>query len=94
VVGDFDATGMVTLSAAAPSGGIVVALGGSRAGLATVPASVTVAQGETTATFTVITVRPLADSDVLVIAQYDGFVRTVLLRIYSNWNCVAASVGH
>lgn len=85
VVGDFDATGMVTLTAAAPSGGIVVALGGSRAGLATVPASVTVAQGQTTATFTVTTVRPLADSDVLVTAQYDGLVRTALLKIFSNW---------
>lgn len=85
VVGDFDATGMVTLSAAAPSGGIVVALGGSRAGLATVPASITIAQGQTTATFTITTVRPLATSEVLVTAQYDGLVRTALLTIFSNW---------
>ena len=29
-------------------------------------------------------VRPLADSDVLVTAQYDGLVRTALLKIYST----------
>jgi hypothetical protein len=36
-----DATGTVTLSAAAPAGGATVTLAGSRNGIATVPASVT-----------------------------------------------------
>jgi hypothetical protein len=66
VLGGFDATGTVTLSATAPSGGIVVALGGSRAGLATVSASVTVAQGKTAVTFTITTVHPDSRRDVLV----------------------------
>ncbi len=48
-------TGSVTLSSAAPSGGITVTLTGSRAGIATVPASVTVPFGETSAEFTITT---------------------------------------
>ena len=42
----------VTISAAAPAGGTVVTLASDNTGVATVPASVTVAQGHTTATFT------------------------------------------
>ncbi len=48
-------TGSVTLSSAAPSGGITVTLAGSRAGIATIPASVTVPFGETSAEFTITT---------------------------------------
>ncbi len=48
-------TGSVTLSGAAPSGGITVTLTGSRAGIATIPASVTVPLGETSAEFTITT---------------------------------------
>lgn len=46
-------TGTVTLDTAAPTGGIVVTLSSSDTTVATVPASVTVLAGQTTATFTV-----------------------------------------
>ena len=55
VTGGTSSTGKVTLSAAAPSGGTVVTLSRNNAA-ATVPASVTVAAGQTSASFTVATV--------------------------------------
>ena len=55
VVGGNTVTGIVTLSAAAGSGGLVVNLSSDNAGAATVPASVTVASGKKTANFTVTT---------------------------------------
>src|SRR5439155_9995714 len=50
VVGPASSTGTVTLTAAAPAGGTLVTLASSNAA-ATVPASVTVAAGATSATF-------------------------------------------
>jgi cyclophilin family peptidyl-prolyl cis-trans isomerase len=47
------ATGTITLSQAAPAGGLVVYLSSSDTGEATVPASVTIAAGQTTATFAI-----------------------------------------
>jgi hypothetical protein len=55
VTGGSTATGTVRLSAAAPSGGTPVALSSNLPGSASLPASVTVAAGQTTATFTVTT---------------------------------------
>jgi RHS repeat-associated protein len=76
-----DVTGTVTLSDEAPSGGAVVTLSGSRPGIATVPASVTVPFGESSATFSVSTQRSGLDRDVVVSAQYDGLVRTGTLHL-------------
>ncbi len=82
VYGPDPAVGTVTISSAAPAGGIVVTLGGSRAGLATVPASVTIPEGETSAEFTITTVYPGQYSrDILVTATYDNIVRQSLLTI-------------
>lgn len=50
-------TGTVTLSAAAPVGGIVVSLTSGDVTIATVPATVTVLAGQTTATFTATTLN-------------------------------------
>ena len=55
VTGGADSTGKVTLTAAAPAGGAVVTLTSSNTNAATVPASVTVAAGATTATFAITT---------------------------------------
>jgi hypothetical protein len=79
-----DITGTVTLSAAAPSGGIVVTLGGSRAGIATVPASVTVPEGETSATFTITTEDADNSPYVLVTAAYDGLLRSQMMQVNPN----------
>jgi len=85
VLGGGNVTGTVTLSGPAPSGGAVVTLGGSRPGLATVPASVTVPQGATSATFTITTQRSLYHGrNVRVTGTYDGLVRaTTLIVAYS-----------
>ena len=55
VTGGTSATGTVTLSAAAPAGGVLVSLGSQLPGSASVPTSVTVAAGATSASFTVTT---------------------------------------
>ena len=49
VTGGASSTGTVTLSSAAPAGGAVVTLGSSNTAAATVPGSVTVAAGATSA---------------------------------------------
>jgi len=54
VLGGKPSTGTVTLSSAAPSGGLSVSLGSSSSS-ATVPGTVTVASGATSATFTIST---------------------------------------
>jgi trimeric autotransporter adhesin len=55
VSGGTSSTGTVTLSAAAPSGGVLVSLGSNLPGSASVPSSVTVPAGATGASFTVTT---------------------------------------
>jgi hypothetical protein len=84
VVGGDDATATVTLSDVAPSGGVVITLGGSRAGLATVPASVTVPAGETSASFTVTTQHWDRIRYALVTATYDGLVRSAELKMIAG----------
>ncbi len=56
VVGGKSSTGTVTVSSAAPTGGLVVSLA-STSGSATVPGSVTIAAGKTSATFSVATTK-------------------------------------
>lgn len=62
-------TGTVTLSAAAPAGGITVSLSSASTSVATVPSSVTVASGSKTASFTVTSVG--VGSSVIT-ASYNG----------------------
>lgn len=62
VVGGNNSTGTVRLSAAAPTGGAVVTLSSSNTVAATVPASVTVPAGSTSATFTVTTLGVAAST--------------------------------
>jgi RHS repeat-associated protein len=81
VIGGSSATGAVALSDVAPAGGITVTLTGSRAGLATVPASVTVPAGETSATFTVTTSATATQRGALVQASYGAQVRTAILAV-------------
>ena len=57
VVGGSPSTGTVTLTGPAPAGGALVSLSSSNTSAATVPASVTVAAGATSATFAVTTSR-------------------------------------
>jgi hypothetical protein len=81
VVGGTASTGRVTLSAAAPSGGAIVALTSSNTGAATVPISVTVAGGATSASFTAATASVTSSTAVTMTASYNGASRTTTLTV-------------
>lgn len=70
-------TGTVTLTAAAPAGGAAVTLSSSAAA-GTVPASVTVPAGSTTATFSVAT---SGSGQVTITASFGGASRTASLMV-------------
>jgi probable HAF family extracellular repeat protein len=81
VRGGNSVTATVRLSAAAPSGGVAVALSSSDTSVATVPASVTVPAGATSATFTVSTRSVSSDRTVTISASYGGVTRTATLTV-------------
>ena len=81
VVGGNSSTGTVTLSGAAPTGGAQVTLSSSNTIVARTPASVTVAAGATSATFTVSTSVVLTSTTVTVSAAYDGVTRSASLTV-------------
>ena len=72
-------TGTLTLSAAAPAGGAVVALGSS-GGAASVPPSVTVPAGSSSASFTIATNPVAAPTTVTLSATY-GSAQSVTLTV-------------
>jgi hypothetical protein len=81
VVGGTSATGTVTLTAPAPSGGATVKLGSSKATLASVPATVVVPAGTTSMSFTIATTRPRRNSAVTLSASYAGATKTAVETI-------------
>jgi RHS repeat-associated protein len=81
VIGGADAVGWVELNQAAPAGGLVVNLSGTRTGLATVPTSVTVPEGETGVAFTVTTQATSVKRGVHVRATYAAQLRTANVAI-------------
>jgi hypothetical protein len=80
VVGGSGATGTVALTAAAPSGGALVALASS-SGVAGVPASVTVAAGATSTNFPVATASVASATAVTLSASYAGLTRSATLTV-------------
>src|SRR4029077_8007503 len=70
VAGGNPSTGTVTLSGPAPTGGAQVALSSSNTAVATVPSSVTVPAGTTSASFTVSTIAVAASTTVAISASY------------------------
>src|SRR5262249_46258999 len=66
------AQGTVTLTSGAPAGGAVVTLASANPAVAAVPASVTVAAGATSATFSVTTTSVTAPSSVVLSATFAG----------------------
>jgi len=80
VRGGYSSQGKVTLSRAAPSGGIVVSLS-DNSSYAGVPTSVTVPAGSTSATFTVTTTRVYFTRTVSITARYGGVTKTATLTI-------------
>ena len=81
VIGGNASTGTVTLSLPAPAGGIVVTLTSGNTGVATLPATVTVAQGQTTAAFAVATTVVAASTNVTLSAAYNGVTQTAALTV-------------
>jgi hypothetical protein len=72
VTGPASATGTVTLSAAAPSGGATVTLQGSPSGAVSVPAQLVVPAGQSSGTFTVTLNAVTASTSVDVAATFSG----------------------
>ena len=71
VQGPNPSTGTVTTDKPAPAGGAIIALSSSDTSVATVPASVTVPAGSTSATFSVSTAVVPNSSAVTITARYD-----------------------
>ncbi|TFZ07138.1 VCBS repeat-containing protein [Ramlibacter henchirensis] len=80
VTGGSASQGVVTLSAAAPAGGLVVALS-SNSPAATTPASVTVPQGATSASFAIATTAVSASTAATITAGAAGVTRTAVLTV-------------
>lgn len=81
VVGGNSSTGTVTLSGPAPTGGAQIALSSSNTSVARVPASVSVAAGATSATFTASTSVVTASTVVTLSAAYGGVTRSASLTV-------------
>jgi hypothetical protein len=81
VTGGSSSTGTVTLTAAAPTGGLVVSLTSSNTALATVPASLTVPAGATSATFNVATASVSATAAATITATGGGASRSASLTV-------------
>jgi hypothetical protein len=80
VVGGNSSTGTVTLSAAAPSGGAVVSLS-ENSTATSVPASVAVPAGATSANFTVTTTSVTTAATSTISAVFGGVTRTASLTV-------------
>jgi hypothetical protein len=81
VVGGSTAQGTITLTGGAPSGGAVVTLSSANSAVVSVPASVTVAAGASSATFAVNTSAVTANTAVTITANYAGVSRTTTLTV-------------
>ena len=82
VEGGSASTGTVTLSGPAPAGGVVVSLTSGNIA-ATVPASVTVAVGATSATFNISTTPVATSAAVTLTAGFNGTSQSALLNVQS-----------
>lgn len=81
VIGGGSSTGTVILSGPAPASGAVVALSSSNGPVATVPSSVTVAPGSTSATFPITTSSVSSDTSVTISAFYGAGSASSLLTV-------------
>jgi thermitase len=81
VVGGNPSTGTVTLTAPAQSGGFTVQLSSSNPSVASVPSSVTVPQGQTSANFTVTTTPVTSQTNVTITASAQGVIRQATLTV-------------
>ena len=80
VLGGVNSTGTVTISSAAPVGGLAVTLSSDKS-FASVRASVTISAGSTSATFTVVTATVAADGSATITASAGGSTATATLTV-------------
>jgi hypothetical protein len=93
VVGGTPATGTVTLTSAAPAGGVAVPLTSDDPAAATVPATVTVPAGSTTASFPVMTnVVPNPQSS-LIIGTAGGVTTYGIITVWTPFLFANGSIG-
>jgi hypothetical protein len=81
VWGGSTATGTVTLSGPAPAGGVVVQLRSSSS-RASVPSSITIPAGATSARFTIQTRSAFSITTVTITATYNGVSRSAQLTVW------------
>jgi hypothetical protein len=81
VTGGASSQGAVTLTSPAPAGGFAVSVSSSNTAVATVPAGVSVAQGATSATFSIATRAVTASTPVTITASAGGVTRTAILTV-------------
>src|SRR5437667_2232366 len=81
VVGGNSSQGTVTLTAGAPAGGAVVGLSSANTAVATVPASVTVAAGATSATFSITTTSVTASTVLAITGTFHAVSRSAVLTV-------------
>lgn len=81
VKGGTPSTGTITLSSPAPAGGATISLSSSSTAVATVPKTVKVAAGKTTATFTVKTKAVTSSKSVTIKGTHYGVVRSAALTV-------------
>jgi hypothetical protein len=93
LVGPGSATGTVTLSSAAPSGGFTVDLTSDNTAAATVPPSVTVPAGSTSTTFTVSTKEVTNAQSAVIIGTVGGNFNTERHAIITVWDAFHFSNG-
>jgi hypothetical protein len=93
VVGGNSVQGVLTLTAAAPSGGAAVTLSSSNTAVATVPASVSVAGGATSATFTISTQTVTTATSATISAAYGGVSKAATLTVTAQLPPTADAVS-
>jgi hypothetical protein len=83
--------GTVTLSAAAPAGGALVDLSSSDPARVGVPSGVTVAEGSTSATFSLSTVPSPVGASAIITGTYAGVSRTATLAVAPSDPCASVT---
>src|SRR5262249_3143731 len=89
--GPLPAEGTITLTAAAPPAGIVVSLTSSDTTAATVPATVSIPGGGTTASFAIATQKVAVDKSVTVSATYGSTTKTAALMVTAAIQSITTS---
>lgn len=93
VVGGDPATGTVTLTSAAPPGGFGVALSSDNTAAATVPPSVSVPAGSTSATFTVSTNTVTNSQSAIIIATAGGTTVHSIITVWTPFQFANGSIA-